>query len=83
MRRAERQIVTGLVVNRRPALRRAEYDRLRAVLHNCARLGPESQNRAGHADFRAHLEGAVAWVRHVQPERGARLEAALREIRWG
>jgi RNA-directed DNA polymerase len=52
------------------------------MLHNCARLGPESQNREGHPDFRAHLEGAVSWVSHVQPERGARLEAELRRIQW-
>jgi RNA-directed DNA polymerase len=82
MRYAQRQVVTGLVVNQRPAIRRDEYDRLRAVLHNCARLGPESQNRDGHPDFRAHLEGAVAWVCHVQPDRGAKLEAALRRIQW-
>jgi hypothetical protein len=82
MRRAQRQVVTGLVVNEHPAIRRVEFDRLRATLHNCARLGPESQNRDGHPDFRAHLEGAVAWVSHVQPERGAKLEAALRRIQW-
>jgi hypothetical protein len=82
MRRAQRQIVTGLVVNEHPAIRRVEYDRLRAILHNCARLGPESQNRDGHPDFRAHLEGMVAWVCHVQPERGAKLEGALLRIQW-
>ena len=82
MRRAQRQVVTGLVVNERPSVPRGDYDRLRAVLHNCARLGPASQNRDGHPDFRAHLEGAVAWVRYVQPERGARLEAVLHRISW-
>ncbi len=82
MRRSARQEVTGLVVNERPAIRRVEWDRLRAILHNCARLGPGSQNRDGHPDFRAHLEGAVAWVRQVQPERGAKLEALFRRIEW-
>jgi hypothetical protein len=28
------------------------------------------------------VEGAVAWVSHVQPVRGAKLEAALRRIQW-
>ncbi len=82
MRRAQRQVVTGLVVNQHPAIQRVDFDRLRAILHNCARLGPESQNRDGHPDFRSHLEGAVAWVCHVQPERGAKLEEALRRIEW-
>jgi hypothetical protein len=82
MRRGQRQVVTGLVVNEHPAIRRVEFDRLRAILHNCARLGPESQNRDARPDFRAHLEGAVAWVCHVQPERGAKLQAELGRIQW-
>jgi RNA-directed DNA polymerase len=82
MRHAQRQVVTGLVVNEAPAIARREYDRIRAILYNCARRGPDSQNVDGHADFRAHLEGTVAWVRHVQPARGAKLEAALRRIHW-
>lgn len=82
MRQGSRQQVTGLVVNARPAIPRAELDRLKAILHNCARHGPSSQNRQGHADFRAHLAGRVAWVSHVSPARGARLEAMLQEIDW-
>jgi len=39
-----------------PNVVRADFDRLKATLTNCARLGPESQNREGHAEFRAHLE---------------------------
>lgn len=82
MRRAQRQVVTGLVVNERAAVVRGEYDRLRAILHNCVLRGPASQNRDSHPDFRAYLEGAVAWVRHVQPQRAAKLEAELRKIEW-
>lgn len=77
-----RQGVTGLVVNERPAIAREEFDRLRAILHNCALFGPTAQNRAGHADFRGYLEGAVAWVCHVQPARGARLRALLDRVAW-
>jgi RNA-directed DNA polymerase len=82
MRHSQRQEVTGLVVNERPAIRRTEFDRLRAILHNCARFGPQGQNRKGAPDLRAHLEGAVAWVRQVQPERGAKLDAIFRRIEW-
>jgi hypothetical protein len=82
MRPGVRQEVTGLVVNAHVGIGRAEIDRLRATLHNCVRFGPETQNRGGHADFRAHLEGAVAWVKHVQPGRAEKLEALLRNIRW-
>jgi len=75
--RAGRQGVTGLVVNGRPNLPRAEYDALKAVLHNAARTGLEAQNRAGHRDVRAHLAGRIAWMHAVHPVRAARLRAAL------
>jgi hypothetical protein len=82
MRAAQRQSITGVVVNAQPAVARDAYDRLRAVLHNCQRHGPASQNRDGHCDFRAHLEGQVTWVAQVQPERGAKLREALARIAW-
>jgi hypothetical protein len=71
-----------------PSLRRCSRpcDWVRAILHNCARLGPESQNRDGRPDFRAYLEGAVAWVRQVQPARAPTSDRAsdpvLRLSRW-
>ncbi|HET7489332.1 MAG TPA: reverse transcriptase family protein [Acidimicrobiales bacterium] len=79
----QRQRLVGLVVNERPTIGRHEYDRLRAILHNAARHGPAGQNRAGHADFRAHLRGRVVWVEHVDPRRGARLRATFEQIDWG
>ncbi|PYY33042.1 hypothetical protein DEI87_12795, partial [Curtobacterium sp. MCBD17_029] len=63
-----RQSVTGVVVNDRTAPGRREVDRLHAVLHNCAEHGPESQNRSGHPDFRAHLLGRIGWVSRPTPD---------------
>lgn len=77
-----RQQLAGVVVNRRPNVARADYDTLKAVLHNCARHGPHGQNREGRADFRAHLRGRVAWVASVHPDRGRRLQAAFDAIDW-
>ena len=77
-----RQPVCGVVVNAHPNVTRGEYDRLAATLHNAARFGPVSQNRAGVPDFRAHLRGRVAWVSAVNPTRGARLLAAFERIDW-
>jgi hypothetical protein len=48
----------------------------------CRRTGGQAQNRDGHADFRAHLAGRVAWVAHTHPERGARLRAELDRVAW-
>jgi len=80
--RAGRQVLGGLVVNERPHVRRAEVDLLRAVLHNCLRDGPDSQNREGRLDFRAHLTGRVAWVAQHDPRRGERLRAQLDAVDW-
>jgi hypothetical protein len=80
--RAGRQVLGGLVVNERPHVGRAEVDRLRAVLHNCVRSGPSSQNREGVLDFRGHLTGRVAWVAQHDADRGARLRATLDAVDW-
>ena len=80
--RAGRQVLGGLVVNERPHVSRADVDRLKAVLHNCVRHGPSSQNREGVLDFRAHLLGRVAWVAQHDPARGARLRASFDGIDW-
>jgi hypothetical protein len=77
-----RQTLGGLVVNERPRVRRAEVDVLRAILHNCRRHGPGSQNRDGHPAFEEHLRGRIAWVAQHDPARGARLLAEHRAVDW-
>lgn len=81
-RAGTRQTVTGIVVNATTAPGRREYDRLRAVVHNCVTHGPEGQNRDGHPAFRQQLLGRIAWVSQLHPERGARLRREFELIRW-
>jgi RNA-directed DNA polymerase len=80
--RGARQLVTGLVVNDHPNVPRDEFDRLKAVLHNCVVHGAASQNRAAHPDFRAHLEGRVSRVEFVNPAKGQRLRRSFERIPW-
>jgi RNA-directed DNA polymerase len=82
MRAGVRQLVTGLVVNSHPNISRAEYERLKATLHNCVRHGPASQNRSNHPDFRAHLAGRLAYLKMVRPHRAEKLERAFATISW-
>ncbi|MCZ7644402.1 MAG: reverse transcriptase family protein [Planctomycetota bacterium] len=82
VKRGSRQEVTGLTVNEKPNVPRATFDRLKAILHNCAKHGPGAQNREGHADFRAHLAGKIAFVRSVNPQKAARLERDFARIKW-
>lgn len=77
-----RQRITGVVVNEKLSAPRAEVERLRAVLHNCVRRGPATQNRDGHHDYRSHLRGRVAWIASLDPAKGARLRTIFEQIRW-
>jgi len=77
-----RQTLTGIVVNEHANIARPEYERLKAILHNCSRHGASGQNREGHGDFRRHLDGRVNWVENVNPARGAKLRALFEEIAW-
>ncbi len=82
MRQNTRQEVTGIVVNARPNIARDDYDALKALLHRCEKKGALSQAPGEVADFRAELEGRVAWVTQLNPRRGAKLRAQLRRIAW-
>ena len=77
MRQGSRQEVTGLTVNDRPTMPRDQYRQLRALLHNAARHGLESQNRAHHPAFGQHLSGRVAFACWADPTRADKLQAAL------
>lgn len=60
---AQRQVLGGLVVNARPRVARREVDLLRAVLTNCARHGPSTQNRDEHPAFeRTCAGGCRGWL---------------------
>jgi RNA-directed DNA polymerase len=80
LRRSTAQLVTGLVVNERPSVRRRELRRLRAILHRARTEGLEHQNREGRPNFLAWLQGKIAYVRMARPEIGAKLHAELRQI---
>jgi len=69
-------------VNSHVNLSRPYYDNLKAVLHNCAKNGAQNENRGGRPDFRSHLEGRVAWLESVNPERGAKLRMLFDRIEW-
>ena len=82
MRRGARQHLAGVVVNRHPNLARSEFDTLKAILTNCVRHGPASQNRDGHGDFRAHLQGRVAQAVMLNAQRGVKLRGIFERIVW-
>ena len=80
--RARRQQVCNIVVNERPNLPRAEFDRLKAQLHLCATRGAAAQNRAGLPQWEQHLRGRVAWAEQLNPDKARRLRRLLDAIDW-
>ncbi len=82
MHQGVRQYLAGVVVNHSVNVIRADFDRLKAILTNCLRLGPQSQNRDAHADFPSHLGGRVAFIEWINPEKGKRLRTIFDRISW-
>ena len=82
MRRGVRQHLAGVVTNEHVNVVRADFDRLKATLTNCVRHGPASQNREGHANFRAHMAGRISFVEMLNPQKGARLKKIFEQISW-
>ncbi len=70
----QRQVTTGIVVNARLNPPRAEYDRLKAILHHMTR--PTDPRRHDPA-FRAHILGRIGWLAQLNPARAARLQTAF------
>jgi len=82
LRRHQRQSVTGIVVNEKLSLSRAEFDVLKAILTNCLRDGASSQNRNVHPEFASHLRGRIGHFLSVNRERGTKLKVLFEQIDW-
>ncbi len=70
------------MVNEKVNVPRRQFDRLKAVLVNCVRQGPSTQNRGGHPRFADHLRGRVAHVSQLNADRGEKLLALYEQIDW-
>jgi hypothetical protein len=82
MRQSVRQHLAGLVTNQRLNVRRSDFDLLKAILTNCVRHGPDSQNREAHPHFREHLAGRIGFMESINIEKGRRLRAIFDQIAW-
>ncbi|MGH2898505.1 MAG: reverse transcriptase family protein, partial [Solirubrobacteraceae bacterium] len=81
VRKGRRQEVTGVVVNERPAVVRAELRRFRALLHHIDKDGPDGK-RWGHGDdVLAAALGFASYVAMVDPTKGAALRAQVLALR--
>lgn len=82
LRNNQQQKVTGVVVNSRVNVDRDEFDRLKALLHNCLLRGVSSQNHERREDFSQHVLGRIGHIKHLNPVRGEKLLEMFRRIDW-
>jgi retron-type reverse transcriptase len=85
MRDAQRQMVTGIVVNQKPSLERETLRRFRATLFQVEKDGPEGKQWNGNTNVIDALEGYAQFIRMVDPARGLPLLVRVRaaRARWG
>lgn len=82
MTQAQRQQITGIVVNEKRNISRKQLKQLEAILYNCVRHGPTSQNKSGHPRFQQHLRGKLTYYSQVNPERCRKLWQLYDQIQW-
>jgi RNA-directed DNA polymerase len=79
-RRGGRQEVTGVVVNDKLGLPRTEVRQLRALLHNAKKTGLDAQNHEDRPNFRAWLEGKLAYLTMIDRDKGMAMLADLHAL---
>lgn len=81
LKRSTAMAVTGIVVNRRPGVRRATVRRLRAILHRAKTQGLAAQNRQQHPNFAGWVQGMVAYINMVNPDQARPLQEAYAALK--
>jgi retron-type reverse transcriptase len=80
LRRSQQQEVTGLVVNDKLAVERAELRRFRALLFQIEKDGPAGKKWGQSDDVLASAEGFANFVFMVDPAKGSALQARVRAL---
>lgn len=80
--RGSSQRVTGLVVNDKVTLGRKKKKKLRAIVHNIVKNGPEAENRENNPFFKEQIFGKLAFVKMVEPDFANPLLNSLKCVDW-
>lgn len=81
MRSAQRQSVTGVVVNDKPSLERQTLRRFRATLFQVEQDGPQGKQWNGNENVLDALEGYAQFIKMVDAAKGAPLLLRVRAAR--
>lgn len=76
-----RKAILGIVVNQKLNVPHDQYRRMRSMIHNCIRHGFDSQaeraKKESGGQLIAYLEGRIAYMSMIAPERAAKLRTML------
>ncbi len=81
MRSAQRQSVTGVVVNQKPSIERETLRRFRATLFQVEKDGPAGKQWNGNTNVIDALEGYAQFIKMVDPVKGMPLLLRVRAAR--
>ncbi len=81
MRSAQRQSVTGIVVNQKPSLERDTLRRFRATLFQVEKDGPAGKQWNGNTNVIDALEGYAQFIKMVDADKGLPLLLRVRAAR--
>lgn len=82
MTASQQQRLTGIVINEKINIAKPTLKRFEALLYNCVRFGPKSQNTSQHPNFAAHLEGRLAFYRDLVPHKVEKFYRLYDQIQW-
>ncbi|MGH1377726.1 MAG: reverse transcriptase family protein [Alphaproteobacteria bacterium] len=80
--KSQQQSLVGIVVNEHPNISRREYDKIKAILHNCKTHGFDGQNQDQHNNFQEFLRGKIAYINSINPPKGEKLQNIYQKIQW-
>jgi hypothetical protein len=81
LRRGRRQEVTGIVVNEKPGVVRAELRRFRALLYQIEKDGPAGKKWGAGGDVLTAALGYASYVAMVDPQKGEALRTKVLALR--
>lgn len=80
--KSQQQSLVGIVVNEHLNISRKEYDKIKAILHNCKIHGTDDQNKEQHNNFQSFLRGKIAYISSINSSKGEKLQSIYQKIQW-
>jgi len=80
--KANRQAVTGIIVNEKLSLGRKKYHQLKSIIYNCGKKGISSQNIENHRNFKKHLLGKISILKNLDIWKWFELKSAINKLDW-